>query len=518
MSTNSVKEHHKLAIERLHNWLSNNDLPLKSNCKSTSDECFTYEYTCYDPSTQKPLVRYNATTSSQLDEMAVNACKAQKQWVDLPLLERAKRLRKVGDLIRNEAGWLSELETLDTAKPLWEARADIEACADSFELFAGFIPNFTGVHVPVPPNPGSFYYTRREPFGLCAGIGAWNFPFQMAVWKSVPALAAGNAFIFKPSSLTPLTAVRLYELYKMAGCPENLFQIVLGGAELGQTLINHPLVSKVSFTGSTAAGRCILQATANRIVPSTVELGGKSPLIIMPDADLDEAVKGALMANFYSQGQVCSNAARVFVHQSIMASFTEKLEASVKNMLVGDPFDPCTATGALISPQHRESVCNYIQSAVSEGASLLIGGEKPKFDGDNNDLNGGNYLTPCILTNCHDDMKAVKEEIFGPVLTLLSFDTEDEVIERSNKSEFGLAGGVFTQNLTTAHRIASQLQCGSVYINSFNVYPPGIPFGGYKASGFGRENSFDTLLAYSQLKSVYVEGGSLPDPFPLTLK
>ncbi|CAH8465774.1 unnamed protein product [Schistosoma bovis] len=512
MNSESFQECRKQAIEKLHKWLIHSQLPLKFAAADTKDPSCNYDYTSYDPSTWLPLVHYKQTTYSQLDEMAINACKAQKQWIDLPLLERAKILRKVGDLVRAETNWLAELETLDTGKPLWEARADIEACADSFELFAGFIPSFVGTHSPVPPNPGSFYYTRREPFGLCAGIGAWNFPFQMAVWKSVPALAAGNSFIFKPSPLTPLTAIRLHELYKLAGCPENLYQVVLGGVEIGQALVNHALVRKVSFTGSVAGGRSVLQCAAERIVPSTLELGGKSPLIIMSDANLDEAVKGTLMANFYTQGQVCSNAARVFVHRSIAASFTQKLIESVKQILVGDPFNPKVSMGALISPEHRQKVHNYIKSAISEGATLLYGGEKIKFKVSN--LNSDNFITPCILTNCHDNMKVVKEEIFGPVITLLEFDTEEEVVRRSNDSEFGLAGGVFTQNLATAHRIASQLQCGSIYINSYNVYPPGIPFGGYKLSGFGRENSFDTLMAYSQLKSIYVEGGSLPYPFP----
>ncbi|TNN20831.1 Aldehyde dehydrogenase family 9 member A1-A isoform 2 [Schistosoma japonicum] len=513
MNPDSYLEHHKQAVEKLHSWLIRSQLPLKS-ATDVRDSGLNYDYTSYDPSTWSPLVHYKQTNCSQLDEMAVNACKAQKQWFDLPSLERVKILRKVGDLVRAEANWLAELESLDTGKPLWEARADIEACADSFELFAGFIPSFVGIHSPVPPNPGSFYYTRREPFGLCAGIGAWNFPFQMAVWKSVPALAAGNSFIFKPSPLTPLTAVRLYELYKLAGCPENLFQVVLGGAEIGQALVNHPLVRKVSFTGSVEGGRCVLKCAAERIIPSTLELGGKSPLIIMSDANLDEAVKGTLMANFYTQGQVCSNAARVFVHNSIAAPFTRKLIESVEQIMIGDPFNPKVCMGALISPEHRQNVYSYIQSAISEGATLLIGGEMPHFDKVRTNLNNDNFITPCILSNCNDNMKVVKEEIFGPVITLLEFTSEDEVIQRSNNSEFGLAGGVFTQNLATAHRIAQELQCGSVYINSYNVYPPGIPFGGYKLSGFGRENSVDTLLAYSQLKSVYVEGGSLPYPFP----
>uniref|UniRef100_A0A183ARR1 Aldedh domain-containing protein n=1 Tax=Echinostoma caproni TaxID=27848 RepID=A0A183ARR1_9TREM len=423
-------------------------------------------------------------------------------------------LRAVASLVRDEAAWLAELEVLDTGKPLWEAKADIDACADSFDLFAGFIPTLSGSHVPVPPNPGTFYYTRREPFGVCAGIGAWNFPFQMAVWKSAPALAAGNAMVFKPSPLTPLTSTRLADLFIKAGCPKHLFSVILGGPDVGQALINHEGISKVSFTGSVTGGQAVLRAAAHRIIPGTVELGGKSALIIMSDADLDEAVKGTLMANFYTQGQVCSNASRVFVHNSIYDAFTKRLLSSVQRLKLGDPFQSDTSMGALITPEHMHKVCGYISSAVVEGAIQLYGGTKPQFPEGSN-LAQGNFLLPCILTNCHDRMKAVREEIFGPVITLLQFEDEEEVISRANSSELGLAGGVFTQNLATAHRIAAQLQCGSVYVNSFNYYPPGIPFGGYKQSGFGRENGIDTLLAYTQLKAVYVEGGQLPDPFPV---
>ncbi|OON15922.1 betaine-aldehyde dehydrogenase domain protein, partial [Opisthorchis viverrini] len=264
---------------------------------------------------------------------------------------------------------------------------------------------------------------------------------------------------------------------------------------------------------SVAGGRAVLSSAAHRIIPGTVELGGKSALIIMPDADLDEAVKGTLMANFYSQGQVCSNAARVYVHKTILKEFQAKLLSAVDSLRVGDPFCPSTSMGAMITAEHKEKVQKYIQSAIAEGATLLTD-DKPAMFPPDSPLISGHFLRPCVLTNCRDDMTAVKEEIFGPVLTLLTFESEDEVIQRVNNSELGLAGGVFTQNLSTAHRIAALLECGSVYVNSYNVYPPGIPFGGYKQSGFGRENSLDTLHSYTQLKAVYVEGGKLPHPFP----
>ncbi|KAF7255675.1 hypothetical protein EG68_06979 [Paragonimus skrjabini miyazakii] len=511
MASSSPKVTRAHALTRLREWLhSSTELPLKL---ATEHSTSSPNLVSHDPATGHALVTFKEFNSEDVNSVVRSASAAQKVWCNIPPLERSKVLHNVAALVRAESKWLAELEALDTGKPLWEAQADIDACADVIVMFAGFVLTLTGVHVPVPPNPGSFYYTRREPFGVCAGIGAWNFPFQMAIWKSAPALAAGNAMVFKPSPLTPLTATRLSELYVKAGCPGGLFSIVLGGIETGQTLLNHPVVSKISFTGSVGGGRSVLSTAANRIVPGTVELGGKSALIIMPDANLNEAVKGTLMANFYSQGQVCSNAGRVFVHKSIFDQFQNRLLTAVEKLLVGDPFDPKTSMGALITTEHKNKVISYIRSAVSEGAVLLYGGKQPAFPSDS-DLNPANFLLPCVLTQCCDDMQAVREEIFGPVVTLLQFETEEEVIQRANNSDLGLAGGVFSNDLSTAHRIASQLECGSVYVNSYNVYPPGIPFGGYKQSGFGRENSLETLLSYTQIKAVYVEGGSLPDPFP----
>lgn len=499
------------ALKRLHEWLNaSRFLPIER----VEPGCtVSMPHQTYDPATCRPLVQFKETCLLDLNTIVLEASRAQKVWCMLPPIERAKILHELAGLIRSESKWLAELETLDTGKPLWESVMDINACADAMTMFAGFVPTLSGTHSPVSPNPSSFYYTRREPFGVCAGIGAWNFPFQMAIWKSAAAVAAGNAFVFKPSPLTPLTPIRLSELYTKAGCPSGLFSVVLGGANVGQALINNPHISKISFTGSVPGGKAVLSSAANRIVPATIELGGKSPLIIFPDADLDEAVKGALMANYFTQGQVCSNAARVFVHKSIAAVFQEKLIPAVRNISVGDPFDPSISMGALISPEHTKNVRGYIESAISEGGIILIGGTQPTFPPDS-ELDPTNFITPCVISNCHDDMLAVKDEIFGPVMLLLEFEEEDEVIQRANNSDFGLAGGVFTRDLRTAHRISAELECGTVYVNTYNVYPPGIPFGGYKQSGYGRENSFDTLLSYTQLKSVYIEGGSLPNPFP----
>ncbi|TPP64638.1 Betaine aldehyde dehydrogenase [Fasciola gigantica] len=525
MSTFTLDSRRMTALRRLRDWISSNDSPLKPAFGDNASDVSNVFATTHEPATGLSLVYFRQTSTKELDNIVSYAARAQQTWCCLSPLERSKDgshfsfdhqlLHTVASLVRDEAKWLAELEVLDTGKPLWEAKADIDACADSIDLFAGFIPSLSGSHVTVPPNPSSFYYTRREPFGVCAGIGAWNFPFQMAVWKSAPALAAGNALVFKPSPFTPLTAMRLAELFTKAGCPDHLFSVVLGGSDVGQALVRHEGISKVSFTGSVAGGQAVLSMAALRIIPCTVELGGKSALIIMPDADLDEAVKGTLMANFYTQGQVCSNAARVFVHSSIFDAFTAKLMESIKRLQVGDPFLPDTSMGALITPEHLQKVLDYISGAVAEGATQLYGGTRPEFP-EGSYLAQGNFLLPCILSNCNDQMKVVREEIFGPVITLLHFDDEDEVIRRANHSKLGLAGGVFTKDLATAHRIAAQLQCGSVYVNSFNYYPPGIPFGGYKQSGFGRENSFDSVLAHTQLKAVYVEGGKLPEPFPLS--
>jgi betaine-aldehyde dehydrogenase len=344
---------------------------------------------------------------------------------------------------------------------------------------------------------------------LVAGIGAWNYPLQIACWKSAPALACGNAMIFKPAELTPLTAVALEEIYREAGLPPGVFRVVQGFADTGRLLTRHPKIRKVSLTGEVGTGKAVMADAAQTLKNVTLELGGKSPLIVFEDAHLDNAVGGALLGNFYSSGQVCSNATRVFAHSSIKQQFLDRLLARVAVMRIGDPMDPQTQVGALVSEQHMLKVLRYVERGRAEGARLLIGGHRVTAGG----LQRGYFVAPAIFDDCRDDMSIVREEIFGPVMSVLQFDDEREVIERANASEFGLAAGVFTNDLTRGHRVIAQLQAGTCWINHYNVTPIELPFGGVKLSGLGRENGRAAIEHYTQLKSVYVAMGNVEAPY-----
>jgi betaine-aldehyde dehydrogenase len=315
--------------------------------------------------------------------------------------------------------------------------------------------------------------------------------------------------IFKPAELTPFTAVKLEEIFLEAGLPDGVFQVVQGFAETGRLLTRHPDIRKVSLTGEVGTGKAVMADAAQTLKHVTLELGGKSPLIVFEDAKLDNAVAGALLANFYSSGQVCSNATRVFVHASIKAQFLERLVKRVGAMRVGDPMDPATQVGALVSEQHLQKVLSYIDRGRAEGARLLIGGYRVTAGG----LGKGYFVAPAIFDNCRDDMGIVREEIFGPVMSVMEFVDEREVIERANATEFGLAAGVFTNDLTRAHRVIAQLQAGTCWINHYNVTPIELPFGGVKMSGLGRENGRAAIEHYTQLKSVYVAMGDVDAPY-----
>jgi betaine-aldehyde dehydrogenase len=461
-----------------------------------------------NPATGEILGYVTVAGASQVESAVLAAKRGQAVWAAWTGAERSRVLRRAADILRSRNQELAELESRDTGKPIQETSVvDVVSGADCFEYFAGIAQSLSGEHIDLGRQ--AFGYTRREPLGVVAGIGAWNYPLQIACWKAAPALACGNAMIFKPAELTPLTAVRLAEILLSAGLPAGVFQVVQGFADTGRLLTQHRDIRKISLTGEVGTGKAVMSDAAQTLKHVTLELGGKSPLIVFGDAKLDNAVSGALLANFYSSGQVCSNGTRVFVHRSVKAAFLERLTKRVNAMRIGDPMNPDTQVGALISEQHMRKVLAYIARGRAEGARLVTGGERVM----SGELAKGFFVAPTIFDACRDDMSIVREEIFGPVMAVLDFDEEEEVIERANASEFGLAAGVFTSDITRAHRVIARLQAGTCWINHYNVTPVELPFGGVKLSGLGRENGRAAVEHYTQLKSVYVALGDVDAPY-----
>ncbi|AHK20443.1 betaine-aldehyde dehydrogenase [Yersinia similis] len=463
-----------------------------------------------NPANGECIAQLQAANAQDVDKAVAAAKQGQPVWAAMTAMERSRILRRAVDILRDRNDELAAIETADTGKPLSETRSvDIVTGADVLEYYAGLIPAIEGQQIPL--RDSAFVYTRREPLGVVAGIGAWNYPIQIALWKSAPALAAGNAMIFKPSEVTSLTALKLAEIYTEAGLPAGVFNVLTGsGDQVGQMLTEHPGIAKVSFTGGIASGKKVMaNAAGSTLKDVTMELGGKSPLIIFADADLDKAADIAMMANFYSSGQVCTNGTRVFVPQALQAAFEQKIVERVKRIHIGDPSDERVNFGPLVSFQHRDSVMRYIDSGKREGATLLIGGCCLTEGA----LARGAYVAPTVFTHCHDDMQIVREEIFGPVMSILSYQSEEDVIRRANDTEYGLAAGVVTQDLNRAHRVIHQLQAGICWINTWGESAPEMPVGGYKHSGIGRENGISTLEHYTQIKSIQVELGSFNSVF-----
>ena len=452
---------------------------------------------------------HTVTPASQADfEMAVSSAKEGfTKWSAMSPTERGRILHRASRLLRERNEELARLEVMDTAKPIREAASvDVISGADCLEYYGGLAASLHGDHIQLG---GDFAYTRREPLGICAGIGAWNYPIQIACWKAAPALACGNVMIFKPAELTPLTAYKLAEIFAEAGLPKGVFNVIQGDAEVGMMMTSHPDIAKVSITGEVDTGKKVMEASASTLKHVTLELGGKSPILIFDDADLEEAVYGAMLGNFYTQGEICSNGTRVFVHEKIRDAFTELLLEKTRQLKVGDPTDPATQVGALISEEHYHKVMGYIQLGQEQGAELLYGGTRVEVPG----CEGGYFVAPTIFASPSDRMSIVEEEIFGPVLTLLSFKDETEAVERANNTPYGLAAGVYTNDLQRAHRVVGNLQAGMCWINSFNINPVEIPFGGYKQSGIGRENGLAAIEQYTQLKTVYVAMNKMGNPF-----
>ena len=452
------------------------------------------------------------TASPQDIEKAIESSQQGfEAWSRISGFERGKVLKRAAQMIRDQAKELAHLETLDNGKPISEVlQVDIPTTADALEYFGGLAATLRGEHYDLG---GSFAFTRREPLGVCLGIGAWNYPIQIAAWKAAPALACGNSMIFKPSELAPLSAIRLAQILTEAGLPPGVFNVIQGGRTVGELLCKHPSIRKVSLTGSVATGIKVMESSASTLKHITLELGGKSPLIIFKDSDLEQAVSAALLGNFFTQGEICSNATRVFVEESIYPQFIDQAVTRAQKIKLGDPLDPATQMGALISAEHLKKVQNYVDLGKKEGARLLCGGVSPEWGTQHAHLRGGNFLMPTIFTDCQDSMRIVCEEIFGPVMSVLRFKSEDEVIQRANNTSFGLAAGVFTQDIQRAYRVISQIQAGTCWINNYNLTPIELPFGGNKLSGMGRENGLAAIEHYSQLKSIYVEMNRIECPY-----
>lgn len=456
------------------------------------------------PATGEILARVPVADQKLLGKAIAGSKKAQEPWAALSPTERGHILRKAADLLREHNQRLAELEVADTGKPIREADCvDILSGADCLEYYGSLIAGDRGAQIDLGSN---FAYTRREPLGVCLGIGAWNYPLQIACWKAAPCLAAGNALIFKPSEMTPLTAPELGPIFKQAGLPDGLFQVVQGDAEVGKALVEHKGIAKVSLTGEVNTGKKVMAAAAASLKKVTFELGGKSPLIVFDDADLGNAVSAAMVANFYTQGEICSNGTRVFVQRGCYDAFLDQLTERTEKLVIGDPMDATTQIGALISEEHLTSVAAACGKGVADGARLVLGGARAPG------LKGA-FFQPTIFADCEDGMWIMQNEIFGPVMCVTPFDTEAEVIARANDTSYGLAAGVFTRELARGHRVVHALQAGTCWINNYNITPVEMPFGAYKQSGMGRENGWEALEAYTQVKSVYVELGDVESPY-----
>ena len=455
------------------------------------------------PATGEVIAKIHSATPAIIEQALDAARAAQVEWAKMTGTERGRILRRAADIMRERNHDLSVLETWDTGKPYQETSvADATSGADALEYFGGMAATLAGQHIQLGED---WVYTVREPLGVCVGIAAWNYPTQIACWKGAPALACGNAMVFKPSETTPLSALKVAEILVEAGLPAGVYNVVQGLGDVGAALVSDARVDKVSLTGSVPTGRKVYASAAAGMKHVTMELGGKSPMVIFDDADLDNAVSGAILGNFYSSGQVCSNGTRVFVQKGIKEAFLARLTERLGKAVIGDPMDPDTSFGPMVSARQTEIVEGYIAKGVEEGARLVTGGKRLERD--------GFWLEPTVFADVTDDMTIAREEIFGPVMAVLDFEDEAEVMARANDTEFGLAAGVFTRDLARAHRVAAGFEAGTCYINTYNDAPVEAPFGGSKQSGVGRENSAAAVEHYSQLKSVYVRMGDLEAPF-----
>lgn len=458
-----------------------------------------------NPATGEVLTEVVEASRSDVDAAVSAARKAFEDrngpWRKLSSSERGRLLWKLADLVEKNIDELAELETLDNGKPIFESRyVDMPMVIDVLRYYAGWATKIHGETVNTFET--AFTYTLREPVGVVGLIVPWNFPLLLASWKLGPALACGNTVVLKPAEQTPLTTLRFGELTIEAGFPAGVVNILTGGPETGKAIVSHPGVDKVAFTGSTAVGKEIMRGASDTLKRVTLELGGKSPNIVFADSDIDSAVKGAINGIFYGKGEVCNAGSRLFLESRSRDEFTNKLLGRVSKMRPGDPLNPKTRLGAIVSQEQMKTVLGYIEAGKSEGATLITGGKRVAVNGDK-----GFFLEPTIFGNVNNDMKIAQEEIFGPVLSLLTFDDVDEVIERANNNPYGLAAAVWTRDLKKAHMVSRRLRAGTVWINTYGLMDASLPFGGYKSSGFGRELGANALEHYTEVKTVWLNMG-----------
>ena len=458
-----------------------------------------------NPATGEVLTQVAEASTADVDR-AVDAARRAfdgktSPWRKLPAAERGRLIWRLADLIAQNIDELAELETLDNGKPIFESRnVDMPMVVDVLRYYAGWATKIHGETVNT--FDAAFTYTLREPVGVVGLIIPWNFPLLLASWKLGPALACGNTIVLKPAEQTPLTTLRLGELALEAGIPAGVLNIVTGGPETGKAIVKHPGIDKIAFTGSTAVGKEIMRGAADSLKRVTLELGGKSPNIVFADADIDNAVKGAINGIFYGKGEVCNAGSRLFVESKVHDEFLDKLVARAKKMVPADPLDPKTRMGAIVSQEQMNSVLGYIATGKTEGAQLVAGGKQVSVDGGK-----GFFVEPTIFGSVTNGMKIAQEEIFGPVLATLTFDDVEQVVDQANRNQYGLAAAVWTRDVKKAHQVSRQLRAGTVWINTYGLMDAALPFGGYKSSGFGRELGQAALDHYTEIKTVWLTMG-----------
>ena len=460
-----------------------------------------------DPSTSLPLAQVESASHADVDAAVAAASKAFPSWSQTSPLARSRILLKAVSLLRAQNDSLARIETHDTGKPFSEtSTVDIVTGADVLEYFANLVASGGLNGETTRLRPDAWIYTEKQSLGVCAGIGAWNYPIQIALWKSAPCLAAGNCMVYKPSEVTPLHGAALAKIYEEAGLPPGVFNVVHGAGDVGGYLTSHPGIAKVSFTGQVSTGQKVAASAAGGMKYVTMELGGKSPLIILPDTDLENAVDGAMMANFFSTGQVCTNGTRVFVPEGMKAEFEKKLLEKMDTIRALDPMDANSNFGPLVSEAHYKKVISYIQHGIEKDNAKLLHGGPSRPQSIPSGYENGFWVRPTIFTDCTDDMTIVKEEIFGPVMCILPYMSVPEAIKRANDTKMGLAAGVFGKDLNQCHDVIRQLEAGITWVNTWGESPAEMSVGGWKMSGVGVENGRRGLDAWVREKSTLVEG------------